>query len=177
MKRNAAPSDRTNALFEQHDDKIVNLISQIRNTTRALIIRNGHILLIKKKYENGKIRLAFPGGGQEVDETLIQALNRECVEEIGSEVEVRKLVHVADRFKPRDTIPLTTRHLVEFFFECTIDEDYTPRNGYQPDKHQVAVVWKDIARLEQTDIFFPELAPCLNRTEINDGPVYLGKFC
>ncbi len=177
MKRSANTFERMDAAFDKHDDSIVNLIPQIRNTPRALIIRNRDILLIQKEYDDGQIRFAFPGGGQEAGETLIQAMNRECMEEIGSEVEVSKLVHVADCVKPRDTVPLTTRHLVEFFFECRVAKDYIPHNGHHPDKHQVAVVWKDIRQLEQTDIFLPALAPYLDRAELNDGSVYLGKFC
>ncbi len=175
MKRNNDTFNTTDTLFNKNGD-LVNLILQIRNTTRALIIRNGHILLIRKEYDNGEIRLAFPGGGQETDETLAQALNRECVEEIGTEVKVGKLLHVADCFKPRDTVPLSTRHLVEFFFECTVSEDYMPCNGYHPDKHQVAVIWKDITELTQTDIFLPALSRYSNRDKIDNGSVYLGKF-
>ncbi|HEB56115.1 MAG TPA: NUDIX domain-containing protein [Gammaproteobacteria bacterium] len=177
MKRSANTFDSAEALFNQNNDNMVNLIPQIRNTTRALIIRDRHILLIRKEYANGQIRLAFPGGGQEADETLIQSLQRECMEEIAAEVKVRKLLHVADCFKLRDMVPLTTRHLVEFFFECSVTEDYIPRNGHHPDKHQVAVVWEDIRQLAETDIFLPALAPYLNETKNNDSSVYLGKFC
>lgn len=174
MKRNNDTSNTTDTLFNQNGD-LVNLILEIRNTPRALIIRDEHILLIQKEYDNGEVRLAFPGGGQEADETLTQALNRECVEEIGTEVEVGKLLHVADCFKPRDTVPLSTRHLVEFFFECTVSEDYMPCNGYHPDKHQVAVIWKDITELAQEDIFLPTLSRYPDRDKIDNASVYLGK--
>ena len=61
----------------------------------------GTILCLRKAgFEQGE-RFALPGGGQDLGETLEQALNRECVEEIGTQVEIRDLVYVADCFKPR----------------------------------------------------------------------------
>lgn len=152
------------------------MLPMIRNTTRAMIRRNGHVLLIKKEYEDGHVCYAFPGGGQEPGETLIEALNRECLEEIGTEVEVNKLLHVADYFKQSNSMQGKNKHLVEFFFDCAIPECYTPRNGQRPDKHQVAVVWKDIEQLEQAGFFMQTLVSCLDKAKQGTEPVYLGKF-
>jgi len=151
-------------------------IPSIRNAARALIIRNNHILLLRKEYEDGQSCFSFPGGGQETGETLIQTLNRECLEEIDTEVDDSNLLHVADYFKPRGIEPLTTRHLVEFLFECTVPDSYTPRNGHHPDKHQVAVVWKDILELTQLNLYPEILASRVNKTSKKKSHVYLGKF-
>lgn len=152
------------------------ILPLVRNTTRAMILRNGHILLIKKEYDDGQLCYAFPGGGQEPGETLIEALNRECLEEIGTEVEVKNLLHVADYFKQANSTRATNKHLVEFFFECVVPERYIPRNGQRPDKHQVAVVWKDIKQLDQAGFFMQTLVSCLEKKNQDDKPVYLGKF-
>ena len=48
----------------------------IRNAARALIRRNGSILLLRKHDEFRGERFAFPGGAQEPGETLQQALDR-----------------------------------------------------------------------------------------------------
>ena len=87
-------------------------------------------------------------------------------------------IHIRFRyyFKQRNSVPVKTRHLVEFFFECTVPECYTPRNGHHPDKHQVAVVWKDITQLEQAGLFLQTLISCLDKSKQVDEPVYLGKF-
>jgi len=163
-------------LLNNCESDITGLLPQIRNATRAMILRNGHILLLRKEYDDGRIQYAFPGGGQEAGETLIQALNRECMEEIGTEVEVKNLLHVADYFKQANSVPTKSRHLVEFFFECTVPECYSPRNGHRPDKHQAAVVWKDITQLDQTDLFLQTLVSCLDKAKQSGEPVYLGKF-
>jgi ADP-ribose pyrophosphatase YjhB (NUDIX family) len=121
------------------------ITAPIRNAVRALILRDNSILLLRKAgFEQGE-RFALPGGGQDPGETLEQALLRECEEEIGSRVEIHELVCVADCFKPRDTVPRSTRHLIEFLFVCKVPDDYVAVNGPHPDKHQVEVVW---ARLD-----------------------------
>ena len=113
------------------------IVPPIHNTARALIQQDNNILLLRKDGYEGGERFALPGGGQDLGETLEQALYRECLEEIGTRVEIRNLVSVADCFKPRDTPPGSTRHLVEFLFACTVPDDYIPKNGHHPDKHQV----------------------------------------
>lgn len=151
-----------------------NLDPNIRNAVRAVIIRDGNILLIRKEYEDGSQRFALPGGGQEPQEPLTGALNRECLEEINTEVQAHSLVHVADWFKPRDTIPPSTRHLVEFLFACSIDKNYKPQNGHHPDKHQVEVVWVELDKLHGLPLWPPSLAQTLPRIQHQQSVVYLG---
>jgi 8-oxo-dGTP diphosphatase len=146
----------------------------IRNAARALIIRESRILLLRKAgYESGE-RYALPGGAQDPGETLEQALNRECLEEIGTRVQIRDLVFVGDYFKPRETDPPGTRHLVEFLFECSVPDDYTPRNGHHPDKHQIEVVWAVQDDLPDLPFYPGSLAPYLVALPDSGGTVYLG---
>ncbi len=150
------------------------IIPPIRNTARALILQGENILLLRKDgYEKGE-RFALPGGGQDIGETLEEALMRECVEEIGTRVEIRDLVYVADYFKPRDTDPLSRRHLVEFLFACRVPDDYAPRNGHHPDKHQVEVVWARLDELAGMPLYPRSLAPYLAEPAATAGSVYLG---
>ena len=150
------------------------IIPPIRNAVRAVIRRNNSILLLRKDgYEQGE-RFALPGGGQDIGETLEQALNRECLEEIDTRVEIHDLVYVADYFKPRETTPKSTRHLVEFLFTCSVPGDYAPRNGHHPDKHQVEVVWVGLEKLAAMPLNPASLIPYLADTAEHPGTVYLG---
>jgi len=147
----------------------------IRNAVRALILQDHNILLLRKDgYEKGGERFALPGGGQDPGETLEQALKRECLEEIGTRVEAHDLVYVADCFKPRDTTPRSTRHLVEFLFACTVPGDYVPMNGHHPDKHQVEVVWIGLDELADRALYPRSLAPYLAGFGESTGTAYLG---
>jgi ADP-ribose pyrophosphatase YjhB (NUDIX family) len=150
------------------------IIPPIRNAARALILQDDKILLLRKEgYEKGQ-RFALPGGAQDIGETLVQALARECMEEIGTRVDIHGLAYVADSFKPRDTDPPSTRQLVEFLFECTVPDDYTPVNGSHPDKHQVEVVWVRLDELAGMTLYPRSLAPYLADTRERTGTVYLG---
>ena len=151
------------------------IVPPIRNTARALILQDNNILLLRKDgYEEQGERFALPGGGQDLGETLEQALHRECLEEIGTRVDIRHLFCVADCFKPRDTPPGSTRHLVEFLFACTVPEDYVPKNGHHPDKHQVEVVWARLDELASMPLYPRSLGPYLADSRERSGPVYLG---
>lgn len=49
----------------------------------AVVIQNGRVLLIKRKYPPSAGKWAFPGGGIELGETALEAAARELSEETG----------------------------------------------------------------------------------------------
>ncbi len=150
------------------------LLPNIRNAVRAVVVKDGAILMQKKWSETRGDWYALPGGGQEVQETLIQALQRECEEEIGVMVEIGDLLHVADFYKQRETEYPSTRHLVEFLFACTVPDDYAPVNGSHPDKHQVDVVWLPLHELSKYRLFPAGLTACLAGLREKQHDRYLG---
>ncbi len=145
----------------------------VRNAVRAVILREGRLLVQRKVYENGDVRFTLPGGGSEVGETLEEGLRRECVEEIGVAVDVQDLMHVADYYKPRDTTPPTMRHQIEFIFRCDIPDDYVAANGRNPDKHQQDVLWLDLAS-ESATLLWPESLQQILKNDFDESPTYLG---
>lgn len=154
-------------MFEQLDPNI-------RIAVRALIIRDGQLLVQHKLYEDGSQRYVLPGGAPEPGESLAAGLDRECREEIGTGVEVGELLHVAELFRPRSNNPGVTRHQLEMVFRCQVPADYQPVNGPEPDKHQVDVTWLSCA--EPHPNFWP---PGLIDVAFGDTPpssVYLGQI-
>jgi len=151
-----------------------NLIADIRNAVRAVIVRDNRLLLLKKAGSERGERYALPGGAQDPGETLAQALQRECLEEIGSEVEILGLTNVADHFKTRETDPPSTRHLVEFLFRCRVPDDYVAANGSNPDSSQVDVVWVNLSRLATTPLYPVSLSHSLPDSILRDTAVYQG---
>ena len=152
---------------------IENLIPGIRNAVRAVITRDDSILLQRKLDDNGYERYALPGGAQEHGERMVDALQRECEEEIGTRVEVIDLLFVGDYFKLRQTSPPTTRQLLEFLFACSVAPDYQPRNGPHPDKHQVDVQWVPIGQLAEINLVPVDYVELLRKQK--SSRVYLGQ--
>jgi ADP-ribose pyrophosphatase YjhB (NUDIX family) len=151
-----------------------NLLPDIRNAARAVIIRNEQLLLLRKEGGGKPERYALPGGGQDTGETLQQALIRECREEIGTTVSVGKLLLVADFFKQRDSSPPSTRHVLELMFQCGVPGDYTPTSGHHPDKHQTGVLWMPLTELERIQLFPTSLGRHVMNSLQGDIHPYLG---
>lgn len=59
---------------------------KIRNSAKALIIKDGKMLAMKQD-DNDEVIYILPGGSQNAGETLTDAVKREVAEEIGIDVE------------------------------------------------------------------------------------------
>ena len=66
--------------MNETDNKLAE-VRVIRPTCKALIIKNGKLLTIRKLDTDGTYNF-LPGGGQVWGETLVTTLRRECKEEI-----------------------------------------------------------------------------------------------
>lgn len=151
------------------------LIPDIRPTARAVIVQSQQLLVLRKEGYSQGTRYALPGGAQEPGETLHEALQRECEEEIGTQVDIGEMLHVAEFFKLRDSEPPTRRHLLEMLFRCEVPADYQPRNGHRPDRHQVAVQWMPLDGLLQLPLYPPYLRECITSLGEPQRTFYLGE--
>ncbi|MCG7938861.1 MAG: NUDIX domain-containing protein [Candidatus Thiodiazotropha lotti] len=154
--------------------ELTGLDADIRNAVRAVIVRDEAVLMQKKWQQERGFWYTLPGGGQEVQESLTQALQRECEEEIGTRVVVDGLLAVADFYKQRRTEPPSSRHLIEFLFACSVPDDYRPGPGVHPDKHQIEVVWLPFAEFSQVELFPKSLELDLQPVLQGVKPLYLG---
>lgn len=151
------------------------LLPDIRQSARAIILRPGQILMLRKQDEAKGERYTLPGGAQDVGESLPDALRRECQEEIGALVAVGRLLHVAEFFKDKSGDPPARRHVVDFLFSCHLPDDYQPRNGPKPDKSQADVVWVPLQDLPKLTLDPRYLRNCLPPTTA-ERTLYLGCF-
>lgn len=149
------------------------LLPNIRNAVRAIIVQGDKVLLLEKHCE-GRDFYALPGGGQEAGESLIDTLQRECYEEIGCYLRDPVLLHVADYLRPRTTNPPTKRHLVEFIFVGAVDEQYEPKSGAAPDQYQIGVAWVDQKHLQQFPFLPESFIQSLSSGTLDRHDAYLG---
>ena len=147
----------------------------VRNSTKAIIIQDERILLIQLKDQEGAW-YALPGGGQRVGETLSQALQRECQEEVGLQVQVGTLQYIREyiSWHHEDANSEGDVHQVEFFFNCTVDKSAEPSLGPVPDTRQTSVVWVPLQELVTLRVYPKALASLLSSSAPAAGPRYLG---
>ncbi|OGX61750.1 MAG: NUDIX hydrolase [Paenibacillus sp. RIFOXYA1_FULL_44_5] len=127
----------------------------IRNSAKAVIIQDGRLLLTKNKDHLGLYYL-FPGGGQEKGEQLKDAVIRECIEEIGQQVEVQDLLTIREYIGKNHEFAEwdADMHQIEFYFACRLVEPYFPDAvGTNPDEYQVGVEWIEIAQLDEIRMY------------------------
>jgi ADP-ribose pyrophosphatase YjhB (NUDIX family) len=148
-------------------------MGRIRTAARALIVREGQLLLTHCRDERGEWYTA-PGGGQAEGERLPETLVRECREEIGAEVEVVGLRFVRDYIAAEHAFSYLEEavHQVELFFECRVPASYRARNGPQPDSHQVGVIWADAEALRSLRVYPSRLREVVDPAA--SPPVYWG---
>ena len=147
----------------------------IRTATKAIIIENEKILL--NKYSKDRTWYTFPGGGQDHNEDLKSNLRRECLEEMGADVEVGDVLfvreYIADHHNPSPN--RVGYHQVNIIFQCKLASDkfVTP---LQPDPNQIGVEWVPIKDLLEYNLY-----PLSIRKEIIDhfdggnDKIYLGE--
>ena len=150
-------------------------MKHIRNSAKAIIIRDGCLLLTRNVDSDGDWYIP-PGGGQHYGETLHDALRRECQEEIGTSVRIGSLRWVREylgknhEFAEEDG----DAHQVEFWFECAVDADYVPQMGHTIDTDQTGVNWLPITDLEQYRLY-PKILKTILAKGMGEEPLtYLG---
>ncbi|AFS78293.1 NUDIX hydrolase domain-containing protein [Gottschalkia acidurici 9a] len=140
---------------------------KIRNSAKALIIKDGK-MLASKINDNGEVFYVMPGGGQDSEELLSDAVKRECAEEMGIMVEPKSLEFVVEGMYGEPF------HRVDLVFLC----DYIGeiKNAkILGDKNQVGFEWISIENLMNEPLYPSKLRSQIIRffnSEKTD--VYLG---
>lgn len=146
-------------------------MSSVRNSAKAIIIEDGHILVVKYAATDGFV-YCLPGGGQQNGEPLTNALKRECLEEISSAVDVGELLFIREYIGHHYDRP--GYHQVELMFHCTLQDGYECINGHETDIGQIGVEWLPIDRLDQYRLYPKAIIPLLMNEQYYHEPVYLG---
>lgn len=149
----------------------------VRVAAKAVIVRDGRLLTVKSKdlLHPERFYYSLPGGGQQPGENLLDAMRRECLEEVGALVDVGPLLYVREYIGPNHEYAAVDGrfHQVEMVFACTLLDESELGNGRAPDDRQVAVEWLELARLDQY-FFRPRALVKLLQTSPSLQSIYLG---
>jgi len=146
-----------------------------RNSCKAIIVREGKLLLTVNRDHQGDFYL-LPGGGQRFGETLTEALSREVLEETGWVVEPGRLILARDYVGANHEFAEWEGdvHQTELIFMArpVRRED----EQQEPDQWQTGIEWVGPEELRNIRIYPSILAlilPDLLSGEYS-GPTYLG---
>ena len=85
----------------------------------AVIVQDGRVLIVKRKYDPLAGQWSIPGGAVELGETLEASIAREMLEETGLEIEVGPVIEVFDRIT-RDEQGRVRYHFVLVDYLCRV---------------------------------------------------------
>lgn len=129
----------------------------IRVAARAVIIRDGALLVVTLRDESGSFYV-LPGGGQKHGETLENTVRRECGEELGIRVKPGKMLYLREYIGKNHVFKARHKafHQVEVVFECEIENEDNIGKGSEEDKRQVGFTWIPLSKLREAR-FFPSI--------------------
>lgn len=131
-------------------------MKRIRNAAKALIVRDDHLLTIKKVDDEGFYYI-LPGGGQEAGESLADTLRRECREELDADVVVHDLILMREYIGKNHEFSQADAevHQIEFMFMCDLASEGEVHVGSEPDPGQVGTEWIPLTQLAEMR-FYPK---------------------
>jgi ADP-ribose pyrophosphatase YjhB (NUDIX family) len=147
----------------------------IRSAARALVIKDGKVLLVKYRDERGDF-YTMPGGGQNQYETLTDAVIRECREETGYAVRPVRLACVCEDIwmdqATRDKYPDYAHKLHHIFICEPSDEEQAPPT--EMDMNQVCSEWVEVQNVGGLRVFPKAVGGQIIDILDGNAPAFLG---
>lgn len=135
---------------------MIHISKKIIQRVRAIIIVDGKILLINR-LKKDESYWVIPGGQVESGESREEAVRRECIEELGIAVHIKKLFIESISDKPE------TAGQHEFFYLCDMIDgkvgtgqgpEFQQGTGY---KGEYRISWVDLKKLSDINLKPPEV--------------------
>jgi len=126
-------------------------ISRFNIRVYALIIFKDNILLSRELIQNELI-YKFPGGGVELGEGIVDALQREAIEEMGQNLNHIAHFYTTDFFQ-RSSFD-SSQQLISVYFKASLSQHINNRLKI-PVKDQPVFEWKRLVDLNEDDLHFP----------------------
>ena len=137
-------------------------ISRFNIRVYALIIFKNNILLSRELIQN-KLIYKFPGGGVELGEGIVDALQREAKEEMGQHLNHITHFYTTDFFQ-RSSFD-SSEQLISIYFKASLSKHLNNRLKI-PVKDQPVFEWKRLVDLDEENLHFPIDKKVLNMIKL-----------
>lgn len=138
------------------------LISRFNIRVYALVILKDNILLSRELIQNELI-YKFPGGGVELGEGIVDALQREAKEEMGQHLNHITHFYTTDFFQ-RSSFD-SSEQLISIYFKASLSKHLNNRLKI-PVKDQPVFEWKRLVDLDEENLHFPIDKKVLNMIKL-----------
>lgn len=118
---------------------------QIRTSAKAVVIQDGKILAVRLN-DGEEEWYILPGGGQDSEETLSEAVEREVREEAGIDVKCKDLLFAIEGVHGEDFHRVDLVFLCEYIGKALNDELHR-------DTNQVGIDWLKVSELNKLPLY------------------------
>lgn len=119
--------------------------NNVRVSAKALVLKNGHLLALRMRDEEGEFCI-LPGGGVGDSEILPDAVCREVAEETGLTVDCRELLFVIEGLHGEPF------HRIDMVFRCEWI-GRAERTERIADQNQIGYTWLDVSQLNRLPLY------------------------
>lgn len=149
----------------------------IRSAAKAVIIKDGMVLLNRCRHRDGREYYDLPGGGQRQYEAMEDAVRREVLEETGYALKSLRFAALAEEIftypEYREKYP-DYSHRVLHIFAAEL-ADASQKEPTAPDMGMEKSVWTPVAQVAQLAETYPgNLAALVDNIVKNGPPMFLG---
>jgi ADP-ribose pyrophosphatase len=121
-------------------------ISTPRAAVGAVVIEEGRVLLVKRKYPPKQGKWAIPGGSVNLGESLQAAAERETLEETGLVIEAKKPIYTFDLIERDSNRDVVFHYVIVDLFAKYVSGDVHPADDVSD------AAWFKPAEIEGLDI-------------------------
>ncbi len=140
----------------------------LSNSIKAIIIDKTRLLVVHMRDSEGREYYTLPGGKQEPNELMLDALKREVKEETGYNVEPKSLLFIREGFKEES-------HRIEFMFICDIVGEKSTELEY--DVNQIGTKWISIDNILHEELYPADMRNIIKRHFLGkSNDIYLGEM-
>ena len=140
----------------------------LSNSIKAIIIDKTRLLVVHMRNDEGKDYYTLPGGKQEPNELMLDALKREVKEETGYDIQPKSLLFIREGFKEES-------HRIEFMFICDIVGEKSTELEY--DVNQIGTKWISIDNILHEELYPVDMRNTIKRHFLGkSNDIYLGEM-